>query len=79
MKLEVASWLSFLLECVGVRVKGLGYFFLSCEKMENFSLNAYGYTLEKCVGPQVFSLAITEGSYGAFCPFTFLGESQKNS
>ncbi len=52
---------------------------MSCEKMENFSVNAYGYTLEKCVGPQVFSLAITEGSYGAFCPFTFLGESQKNS
>jgi len=26
-----------------------------------------------------FFLAITKGSYGAFCPFTFLGESQKIS
>jgi hypothetical protein len=35
--------------------------------MEGFSQNAYGYTLEKCVGLEVFF------------PFAFQGETQKIS
>jgi hypothetical protein len=39
--------------------------------MEDFSQNAYGYTLEECVGLENIFLASVEGSYGAFHPFAF--------
>jgi hypothetical protein len=32
------------------------------KKMEDFSQNAYGYTLEECVGLENFFLASTKGS-----------------
>jgi len=46
--------------------------------MEDFSQNAYGYTLEECVGLENIFLASVEGSYGGFHPFAFEG-GQKNS
>ncbi len=67
---ECFSWAS-------TRMNDLGPQKASCEKMEGFWQNAYEYNLEKCVGSG--NLASTKRSYGAFCPFAFQGETQKNS
>jgi hypothetical protein len=72
MKLKLLSSLSFFFKCVGVRMIGLGPPKTNhVKKMEDFSQNAYGYTLEKCVGLKNFFLASKEESYGAFHPFAF--------
>jgi hypothetical protein len=59
MKSKLLSWLSFLFKCVGARVTGLRPPKQNhVKKMENFSQNAYKYTLEECVGLENFFLQV---------------------